>query len=140
MIGLIYLLLGVLFGLGLSYSGMTDPAKVLGFLDFFGNWDPTLIFVMASGVSTTMIAYFFILKKRPLFADNFNLPTLRHIDRKLVLGAILFGTGWGLYGYCPGPAIAALSYLHTDTFLFVGAMCAGIFLRSLQQKKHKTNS
>jgi uncharacterized protein len=136
----IYLLLGLLFGLGLAYSGMTDPAKVLGFLDLLGDWDPTLIFVMTSGVTTTMLAYFFILKRRPLLADSFCLPTLRHIDRNLVVGAILFGTGWGLYGYCPGPAIAALSYLHTDTFLFVAAMCTGVFLQNLQKKRHNSNS
>ena len=133
MSALFYLFFGLLFGLGLAYSGMTDPQKVLGFLDLFGDWDPTLIFVMASGVGTTMLAYHIILRKRPLFSAEFCLPGKQGVDKKLVSGAILFGIGWGLYGYCPGPAIAALSYLNPDTVLFVVAMIAGTYIHSRQK-------
>lgn len=131
---LLYLIFGLLFGLGLAYSGMTDPQKVLGFLDLFGDWDPTLIFVMASGVSTTMLAYYLIFKRRPIFSDEFCLPNKQGLDNKLLAGAIIFGIGWGLYGYCPGPAIAALSYLNSDTFLFVAAMFAGSHIHTRQNK------
>jgi uncharacterized membrane protein YedE/YeeE len=134
MSALLYLIFGLLFGLGLAYSGMTDPQKVLGFLDLFGAWDPTLIFVMASGVGITMLAYHLIFKRRPIFSEDFCLPGKTGIDSKLVIGAILFGIGWGLYGYCPGPAIAALSYLNGDTFLFVAAMIGGICIHSWQKK------
>lgn len=136
---LLYLVFGLLFGLGLAISGMTDPMKVLGFLDLFGAWDPTLIFVMASGVGTTMIAYNFIFRQKPIFSKEFYLPNQKHVDKKLVTGAILFGIGWGLYGYCPGPAIAALSYLSSDTFLFVAAMLSGIYIHSWQNKSKSGN-
>lgn len=126
---IVYLLLGTIFGLGLAYSGMTDPLKVLGFLDIFGAWDITLIFVMGGGVTVTLIGYHFIFKKQsPVLANSFCLPTAKAIDTKLILGAVLFGIGWGLYGYCPGPAIAALSYLHSDTYLFVMAMLIGVWI------------
>jgi len=132
---IICLLLGLLFGIGLAYSGMTDPNKVLGFLDLFGRWDPTLVFVMASGVTTTFIAYKIILKReKPVFSALFSLPTHTAIDSKLIGGALMFGVGWGLYGYCPGPAIASLSYLNYESFLFVAAMGAGIWIRSRQVK------
>jgi uncharacterized membrane protein YedE/YeeE len=133
---IVYLLLGTLFGVGLSFSGMTDPRKVLGFLDLFGDWDPTLVFVMASGVATTFIAYRLILKReKPIFSALFVLPNNIKIDRNLILGAVLFGIGWGLYGYCPGPAIASLSYLNYESFLFVAAMLAGSWIRSMQAKR-----
>ena len=128
----LYLIFGLIFGLGLSYSGMTDPNKVLGFLDLLGDWDPSLAFVMASGVVTTMLAYRLILKRKPILAKEFCLPGKRHIDRDLIIGALLFGIG--LYGYCPGPAVASLSYLQTDSYLFVAAMMAGVYLRSRQNK------
>lgn len=132
---LLYLVFGLLFGLGLAISGMTDPQKVLGFLDLFGEWDPTLIFVMASGVGITMLAYYFIFKRSPILADDFTLPNTKAIDKKLIAGAVLFGIGWGLYGYCPGPAIAAMSYLNTDTFIFVAAMLCGIGIQHWQAKR-----
>jgi len=131
--GFLYLLCGALFGAGLSLSGMTDQNKVLGFLDLFGSWNPSLIFVMAGGISVTFIGYKIIFKRSsPLWADAFMLPTSKLIDKNLVLGALLFGIGWGLYGYCPGPAIASLAYLHWETFLFVAAMIIGMFLQSKQ--------
>ncbi|KZZ34642.1 DUF6691 family protein [Oleiphilus sp. HI0086] len=132
---LIYLFFGLLFGLGLAFSGMTNPEKVLGFLDLFGNWDPTLMFVIASGVGTTMLAYHFIFKRRPIINSEFCLPNKQKLDKRLIIGSVLFGVGWGLYGYCPGPAIAALSYLHSDTFLFVAAMLGGTIIHTVQGKK-----
>jgi len=131
--GFLYLFCGALFGAGLTLSGMTDQNKVLGFLDLFGNWDPSLIFVMAGGIGVTFIGYRIIFKRSsPLWGDAFMLPTSKIIDKNLILGALCFGIGWGLYGYCPGPAIASLALLHWETFLFVAAMIAGMFLQSKQ--------
>ena len=130
---LLYLLCGALFGAGLSLSGMTDQNKVLGFLDLFGDWDPSLIFVMVGGITVAFIGYKLIFKKKsPVWGEAFKLPTTKTIDKDLVLGALLFGVGWGLYGYCPGPAIASLASLHWETLLFVAAMITGMFLRSKQ--------
>ena len=114
------LVCGLLFGLGLAASGMTDPAKVIGFLDIFGSWDPDLLFVMGSAVVTTAISFRFVLKKdKPFFASVFSLPTAAGLDKRLLVGASLFGIGWGLYGYCPGPAIASLGYFKPSALLFV---------------------
>ncbi|HZY33614.1 MAG TPA: DUF6691 family protein, partial [Rhodanobacter sp.] len=97
---------GLLFGLGLSLGGMTQPAVVLGFLDIFGAWDPRLVFVMAGAVLTTAVGYRLVLRRpRPLLAERFQWPTSRRIDVRLVGGAALFGIGWGIAGYCPGPAL-----------------------------------
>jgi len=129
-----YLIFGALFGAGLSISGMTDQTKVLGFLDLFGEWDPTLIFVMGGGVGVTFIGYRAIFKRpMPFWSKAFMLPKTTTIDINLVLGSALFGIGWGLYGYCPGPAIASLAQLNWETFLFVTAMIGGMFLRSKQE-------
>jgi uncharacterized membrane protein YedE/YeeE len=120
---------GVLFGLGLAISGMTDTQKVLGFLNIFGEWDISLMFVMAAGLAITIPSFYFIHKRiRPIFEDKFYLPTSKALDKKLIVGSALFGIGWGLYGYCPGPAIAALAYLNQDAFIFVGSMLLGMFL------------
>ncbi|WP_227546060.1 DUF6691 family protein [Marinobacter fonticola] len=101
---------GLLFGLGLAIGGMTDPQRVQGFLDVFGNWDPTLIFVMGGAVVTAFIGYRWVFRRqRPLFAETFKLPTRRDIDTRLLVGAAVFGIGWGLSGYCPGPAFASVS-------------------------------
>ena len=125
----ISLLLGTLFGTGLAISGMTDTAKVLNFLDLSGNWDASLAFVMGAGLLITVPSFFLIQKlQKPLFRDRFNLPTNNTIDLKLVLGAVIFGVGWGLYGYCPGPAISALVYLDWETALFVLSMAAGMYI------------
>ena len=121
------LICGLLFGLGLAASGMTNPVKVIGFLDLFGNWDPDLLFVMGSAVLTTVISFRFVLKKdKPFFAPIFSLPTAVGLDKRLLTGASLFGIGWGLYGYCPGPAVTALGYLQPTAFLFVAAMLLGM--------------
>ena len=103
---------GVLFGLGLTLSGMSDPAKVQGFLNITGVWVPDLIFVMGGAVVVTMLLTPLVLKRAaPLMADSFSLPLTAALDKRLIAGAILFGTGWGLSGYCPGPAVVSLLYL-----------------------------
>lgn len=118
---------GLLFGLGLSASGMTDTHKVIGFLNIFGNWDSDLLFVMGAAVLTSGIGFALLFKRKaPLFDEQFFLPTLKTIDRKLIIGAALFGLGWGLYGYCPGPAIGALVYLSPVTLCFVIFMLIGM--------------
>jgi len=109
---------------------------VQGFLDLAGAWDPTLAFVMGGGLIVTFIGYKFVLKKpAPLFADTFYLPTKTDIDKTLLIGAVLFGAGWGLVGYCPGPAIAGLSYAYPTTLLFVPTMLVGLFLARVIGKR-----
>lgn len=120
---------GALFGFGLALSGMTDTAKVRGFLDLFGDWVPYLAFVMGGAVAVTLVAFRVVLRRtRPLFDGDFHLPARTYIDAPLVIGSALFGVGWGLYGYCPGPAISALAYLDWQTGLFVASMLAGMSL------------
>ncbi|OHZ00453.1 DUF6691 family protein [Salinicola sp. LHM] len=122
-------LAGLLFGLGLAISGMTDPARVLGFLDVAGAWDPALIFVLGGAVITTFIGYRFVWRRQmPLFESRFQLPTRRNLDTRLLGGAALFGIGWGLSGYCPGPAVASLAGLSWPLALFLIAMVAGWWL------------
>ncbi len=128
---LLALLCGTLFGIGLAVSGMTDTNKVIGFLDIFGQWVPDLAFVMAGAVLVSSLGYLFMRKRtNSLFAGRLLLPVNTNIDRRLLLGAAIFGIGWGLYGYCPGPAIAALAYLDKNAFIFVLAMFAGMWLSS----------
>lgn len=123
---------GALFGLGLAMSGMTDPRVVLGFLDLFGDFDPTLLFVLAGAVATTTVLFRFVLKRdRPLFAEAFQLPNLRRVDRRLLGGAVLFGIGWGIAGYCPGPALAGLGIGSIEALWFVPALLAGMLLHRL---------
>ena len=118
---------GTLFGLGLTISGMVNPAKVIGFLDVAGNWDPTLAFVMGGALLVTIPAFRLILKRpRPVLADGFALPKGSALDARLLGGAALFGVGWGLAGFCPGPAVAALSTGLTPVLAFVTAMIAGM--------------
>ncbi|MGH1543213.1 MAG: DUF6691 family protein [Arenicella sp.] len=120
---------GGLFGIGLAASGMTNQAKVIGFLDVFGHWDPDLMLVMCSAVLTTIISFRFVLKmQKPVLANMFSLPDVKRFDGQLIAGAVLFGIGWGLYGYCPGPAIASLVYLQLPTLIFVVLMLAGMLL------------
>jgi uncharacterized membrane protein YedE/YeeE len=128
---------GLIFGLGLIISGMSDPAKVQNFLDLFGAWDPSLAFVMAGAIAVTFVGYRVAFGRgRPLLTDSFSLPTKTTIDPSLVGGAALFGVGWGLSGFCPGPAIVSLPLLATGTLVFVPAMLVGMVLaRALQQKK-----
>ncbi|MEN1939729.1 YeeE/YedE family protein [Luteimonas sp. MJ174] len=126
---------GALFGVGLALSGMTDARRILGFLDVAGDFDPTLAFVLGGAVATTLLLFRPVLRRgRPLFADDFRLSQLRHVDSRLLAGAALFGIGWGLAGYCPGPALAALGVGSSEAAWFVPAMVAGIVLQRLQEK------
>jgi len=127
---------GLLFGLGLTVSAMVNPAKVIGFLDLFGNWDPSLALVMGGGLAVTMPAFRFILKRdKPLLESRFFLPTSKDVDRKLLGGAVLFGIGWGLAGLCPGPALTSLVTLNSSVWLFVLAMVGGMFFHRLVLEK-----
>lgn len=127
------LLSGVLFGLGLAISGMTDPAVVLGFLDLFGNFNPALMFVLGGAVGTTLLAFRLVLRRpAPLLEDKFQLPTRKDIDARLVIGAGLFGIGWGLAGYCPGPALVSAGALVDTALVFVPVMLvSGVLTRRL---------
>jgi len=117
---------GALFGAGLVISGMTDPERVIGFLDVLGNFDPRLVFVLGGAVLVTVILFRVVLRRpAPLAAPRFELPTNRTIDGPLVGGAVIFGVGWGIAGYCPGPAIADLAAGSTEAVWFVGAMVLG---------------
>jgi uncharacterized protein len=123
------LLSGLLFGAGLAVSGMIDPARVQGFLDLFGNWDPTLAFVMGGAIVPMAIAWQIKARMQsPLVADDFDLPGTQQIDRKLATGAVLFGMGWGISGLCPGPALADLAIAPIPALIFVAAMVAGMGL------------
>jgi uncharacterized protein len=118
---------GFIFGLGLCLSGLADPSVVQGFLDIMGAWNPTLLFVMGAGVAVTMIGYRLVFgRERPLWSRHFQLPTSKAIDASLLFGAVMFGIGWGLAGYCPGPAIVSLAGGRTAVFAFVTAMVAGM--------------
>ncbi|HTH60762.1 MAG TPA: YeeE/YedE family protein [Paraburkholderia sp.] len=120
---------GLVFGFGLALSGMTRPQKVLGFLDVAGQWDPSLMFVLGGAVVVATIAFRFVLRRAaPLFEPSFSLPTNRVIDAPLIGGALLFGIGWGIAGYCPGPAIAQLAAPNLETLYFLPAMIAGWWL------------
>jgi uncharacterized membrane protein YedE/YeeE len=124
---------GLVFGFGLLLSGMSDPAKVLNFLDLggiaSGNWDPSLAFVMAGAVAVTFVGFRFVLQRsRPLFAERFHLPTKRELDLRIVAGPAIFGVGWGLAGFCPGPALTALGFGSRAAFIFVAAMLTGMWL------------
>jgi uncharacterized membrane protein YedE/YeeE len=126
---LIPLASGGLFGIGLALSGMTDTRVVLGFLDIAGAWNPALLFVMVGAIAVTMPAFYFILKRStPLVATDFHVPTKTTLDARLLTGSAIFGIGWGLYGYCPGPALAALSGFNSEPLVFVIAMTAGMFV------------
>jgi uncharacterized membrane protein YedE/YeeE len=122
---------GMLFGAGLTLSGMSDPLKVLGFLDVSGDWIPDLALVMGGSLLLSAAATPWILKRpAPRFASQFHVPTIRSIDQRLAIGAILFGVGWGLSGYCPGPAIVSLLYGYQSTMIFCLAMVAGMLLEA----------
>ncbi|TCV58076.1 YeeE/YedE family protein [Neorhizobium sp. S3-V5DH] len=123
------LLSGMVFGFGLSLSGMLNPVRVQGFLDVFGNWDPSLAFVLGGAVAVAFIGVQVMKKMRhPAFDDSFHVPTSRRIDGPLVTGSALFGLGWGIGGFCPGPAVASLSVGIPQTLLFVVAMLIGMTL------------
>jgi uncharacterized protein len=128
-------LAGLIFGAGLILSGMTNPAKVLAFLDVAGTWDPSLLFVMAGAVVVAAFAFRFARTRvRPLFGSRIHVPGAGRIDAPLVLGSITFGVGWGLVGYCPGPALAALAVGGRSTLLFVAAMVAGMAIFEVTER------
>jgi uncharacterized membrane protein YedE/YeeE len=123
------LMAGLIFGIGLIVSGMTNPAKVIGFLDLAGNWDPSLAFVMGGAILVGIVAFSFARKReRSLLGAAMRLPTATHIDRRLVIGSLAFGAGWGLAGYCPGPALASLASGGVKPMIFTLAMLAGMAL------------
>jgi len=125
-------LAGLIFGLGLLISGMANPAKVLNFLDLAGTFDPSLIFVMLGAVVVTSLGYRLVFKRpRPILVERFSLPTAKDVDARVVLGPALFGIGWGLSGFCPGPAITSLPLLAKGTLVFLPAMLVGIGLARL---------
>ena len=123
---------GLLFGVGLLLSGMTQPAKVVNFLDVLGDWDPSLAFVMGGAIGVHFLAYRLVPRlQRPAWAPTFAIPTRRDIDARLIGGAALFGAGWGLGGYCPGPALTSAVSGASSTLIFTGAMLAGMWVHSL---------
>jgi len=122
-------LVGLLFGIGLLLSGMTDPGKVLGFLDLFGNWDPSLALVMGGAIGVGVVAFTFAKKRTVSFLGGaMRLPTSSQIDRRLIVGALLFGAGWGLAGFCPGPALVSLAAGQPKAAVFVVFMMVGMFI------------
>lgn len=127
-------LIGLVFGLGISLSGMANPAKVLNFFDIAGSWDPSLAFVMGGALIVTFLGYRAVLKRpAPLFDTRFLLPSRRDLDPSLILGSAVFGVGWGIAGFCPGGALPALGTGRWEVFVFVAALVAGIFIaRALQ--------
>lgn len=119
---------GLIFGIGLVISGMSNPAKVLNFLDVFGTWDPSLAFVMGGAVVVAFIGYRIVLQRpAPLLSDTFHLPTVKDVDGQMLTGAALFGVGWGLGGFCPGPAFTALPLMSTGILAFFPALVIGMW-------------
>jgi uncharacterized membrane protein YedE/YeeE len=140
---------GMIFGVGLALAGMLNPAKVAGFLDVFGLWDPSLMLVMAGGILVNGAGYFLCVRRgqplfakplfaKPLFAGTFSLPEVRKIDRKLVIGSVLFGMGWGLAGLCPGPVIASIGLNPAGIFPFLAVMLAGLKLGGIIRARLKS--
>ena len=123
---------GILFGLGLGVSRMIDPSKVIGFLDVAGAWDATLLVVMVSALAVYAVGYRLVMRRpKPILGDVFHVPTRRDVDARLVLGSAIFGVGWGLAGFCPGPALTALVLGRTEVLLFVVAMLVGAALHDV---------
>ncbi len=128
---------GLLFGIGMAVSGMIDPAKVIGFLDVAGQWDPSLAFVMGGALMVFMPAYLFLIKPRgnALLGEKYCLPTNTNIDKRLLGGAAIFGLGWGVAGVCPGPAIASASYGNIGIIIFIASMVLGSTLTKIIASK-----
>ena len=132
---LIAFIVGLVFGLGLILAGMTNPAKVQGFLDLAGNWDPSLAFVMGGAILVGALGFRAARgRERALLGTPMRLPTATAIDRRLLLGALAFGIGWGLAGFCPGPALASLASGRSEPLIFAGAMLAGMGLFELLER------
>ena len=123
------LVAGLIFGLGLILSGMGNPAKVQNFLDFFGTWDPSLAFVMIGAIAVAFVAFMFAKRRKTaLLGEPMQLPTSSAIDARLLIGSAMFGIGWGLAGFCPGPALMNLLTMHSEVVIFVAAMIVGMLL------------
>ena len=130
---LVQFAIGLLFGLGLVVGGMSDPAKVLNFMDIAaipaGTWDPSLAFVMGGGIAVTLVGFRFVFKRsKPIFGEKFHLPSSNELDARIISGPAIFGVGWGLAGFCPGPAFTALGGGTTAALTFVVAMLIGMFV------------
>lgn len=124
------LLSGFVFALGLALSGLANPDKVLQFLTINSQWSPALLFTMGAGIAVTLIGYRWVLRRGPILAEQLHLPTRTDLDARLLAGAGIFGLGWGLAGFCPGPAITTLTSGHPEPVIFVGAMIAGALIQA----------
>lgn len=132
---LVALIAGLVFGLGLIISGMTDPSRVTGFLDLAGKWNPSLAFVMGGAILVGLFAFrLAVTRSRAILGDFMRLPTARQINRRLVFGGLTFGVGWGLAGYCPGPALASLATGGSKPLIFTVAMLAGMAIFEIQDR------
>ena len=128
---LVSLFCGIIFGIGLVISQMINPAKVLGFLNLFGEWDPSLAFVMIGAlIISSPLFHLFKNKEKPIFSSSFSISNKKEIDEKLIFGSILFGAGWGLVGLCPGPAITSIALLNVSSAIFVVSMFIGFYIAS----------
>jgi uncharacterized membrane protein YedE/YeeE len=128
--------IGLIFGLGITISGMINPAKVLNFFDLFGTWDPSLAFVMAGALAVAIPGYRLVLRRpAPAMEHRFQLPDTRVIDRRLILGSATFGLGWGIAGFCPGGALPALGTGDPTVFLFLAALIGGLLLARVLQSR-----
>ncbi|MEQ8823506.1 MAG: YeeE/YedE family protein [Filomicrobium sp.] len=136
------LLAGIVFGLGMTVSGMINPVKVLNFFDFAGTWDPSLGVVFACALATTAVGYHLVFRfDRPLLDETFHLPIATNIDRSLVLGSVLYGVGWGIVGFCPGNLMPAMGLFHNGPWIFVGGLIAGLAIaRYAQMRLAELNS
>jgi uncharacterized membrane protein YedE/YeeE len=119
-LAIVAFIIGIVFSIGLGWSGMTDPARVLGFLDVSGSWDPSLMFVMASAIPVYMVVWQFVRPRhKPLLDEKLHVPTKKDLDKRLIIGSAIFGVGWGVAGICPGPALTSLGALSTGAVVFV---------------------
>lgn len=135
------LLCGLIFGFGLALAGMTQPEKVLGFLDVAGKWDPCLLFVLGGAVGVTVVTFRFILRRKtPLLGQRYYFSERTNIDRPLLLGAALFGMGWGIGGYCPGPAMTLLAAPSWELWAFLPAMLVGIAAQKIMSAAREEKS
>lgn len=134
-------LVGFIFAFGLGISGMTQPQKVIGFLDVLGNWDPSLLFVMVGAIFVHAVSYRLIKKRRsPLFSTEWRIPKNTDITPNLMFGSLIFGIGWGLAGYCPGPAVTSLASFQVQPALFVLGMIGGMFVFTIISRRQKTKA
>jgi len=139
---LLNFVIGLIFSAGLILAGMTNPAKVQNFLDLSGQWDPSLMFVMIGAITVTFVGFKLVLKRKsPIFGGKFQLPTSKNVDGRLLIGASLFGIGWGLAGLCPGPAMVSLGIGSGGVYVFVAAMAVGMLAaRKLPQAKEPSHA